>query len=112
MLFERLARFFCGEEPKTQVPENGTRGTRHGKMKKNARRWRFTCILVAAWEGQLLILKFIYTAPRVDWLVYRAPSAKKIPSRFFLKAKFASFRSTVATRYFSETESVTGSFSR
>ena len=81
-------------------------------MKKNARRRRFTCILVAAWEGQLLILKFIYTAPRVDWLMYRAPSAKKNPSRFFLKAKFASFRSTVATRYFSETESVTGSFSR
>jgi hypothetical protein len=37
---------------------------RDGEIKKNALKWRFPCILVAAWEGHLHTLKFIYTAPR------------------------------------------------
>jgi hypothetical protein len=83
------------------------------EQKKNPFPWRFACILVAAWEGQVHTLNFIYSASRVDWLMYRAPSAKKyIRSLFFLMTKFPSFRSTAAIRYLSETESVTGSFSR
>jgi hypothetical protein len=34
--------------------------------KKNPFPWRFACILVAAWEGQLHTLKFIYSALCVD----------------------------------------------
>lgn len=82
------------------------------EQKKNPFRWRFACILVAAWEGRLHTRNFMYSALRVDGLMYRAASAKEIPFRFFLKAKFASFRSTATTRCFSETESATGSFSR
>jgi hypothetical protein len=66
----------------------------------------FWCILVAAWEGQLHTLKFILLA-HVPRFV-----SKEVPSRFFLKARFARFRSTVPTGHFSETESATGSFFR
>jgi hypothetical protein len=90
----------------------GSKNPYKREQKKNSFRWRFACILVAAWEGQLHTLSFMHSALRVDWLMYRAPSTKEIPFRFFLKAKFASFRSTVTTRCFSETESATGSFSR
>jgi len=55
-----------------------------GNRRKKPLPWRFPCILVAASEGQLHTLNFIYTALRVDWLMYRAPSAKKVPFRFFL----------------------------
>jgi hypothetical protein len=70
-----------------------------GNRRKNALPCGFACILVAAWEGQLHALKLIYSALRVDWLMYRAPSAKKIPSRFFLKARFAS---TATIQYFGD----------
>jgi hypothetical protein len=69
-------------------------------QKKNLFLWPFACILVVGWEGQVHILNFIYSALRVDWLMYRAPSPKKIPFRFFLKAKFATFRRTAATGLF------------
>jgi hypothetical protein len=83
------------------------------EQKKNPFPWRFACILFAAWEGKIHILNFIYSSLRVDWLPYLAPSAKKhMPSRFFLITRFPGFRSTVATRYFSETESESGGFSR
>ena len=54
-------------------------------QKKNPFSWPFACILIVGWEGQVHILNFIYSALRVDWLMYRAPSSKKIPFRFFLR---------------------------
>jgi hypothetical protein len=99
-------------EARTGAPWNRTKPVMSGNRRKTPFPWHFACILVAAWEGQLHTLNFSYSALRVDWLMYRAPSAKKVPFRFFLQAKFARFRSTVTPRYFSETHSATGSFSR
>ena len=72
------------------------------KRKKNPCPWRFACILVAGWEGQIHILNFIYSALHVPWLPYLARSAKKyMRSLFFLMTEFPRFRSTAAMRYFS-----------
>lgn len=72
------------------------------EQKKNPFPWRFACILVAGWEGQIHILNFIYSALRVDWLPYLARSAKKyIRWLFFLMTEFPRFRSTAAMRCFS-----------
>jgi hypothetical protein len=38
------------------------------KQKENPFPWRFACILVAGWEGQIHILNFIYSVLRVDCL--------------------------------------------
>ena len=72
------------------------------KQKKNPFPWRFACILVAGWEGQIHILDFIYSALYVHWLPYLARSAKKyIRSLFFLMTESFPARSTAAMRYFS-----------
>lgn len=72
------------------------------KQKKNPFPWRFACILVAGWEGQIHILNFIYSALQVHGLPYRALSAKRcIRSLFFLMTEFPRFRSAAAMRYFS-----------
>ena len=72
------------------------------EQKKNPFPWRFACILVAGWEGQIHILNFIYSALHVDWLPYLARSAKKyIRWLFFLMTEFPRFRSTAAMRCFS-----------
>ena len=59
------------------------------KQKKNPFPWRFACILVAGWEGQIHILNFIYSVLLVDWLPYLVPPAKKyIPFLFFPMTSF------------------------
>src|SRR5215467_2242304 len=75
------------------------------KQKKNPFPWRFACIQVAGWEGQIHILNFIYCAQHVPWLPYLALSAKKyMRSLFFLMTEFPSFRSAQRCDTSPETE--------
>ena len=64
------------------------------RNKEKRLQWRFGAYCLLAGEA-------ITQVHRFSALTGSLPSAKKIPSQFFLEARFASFRSTVATRSFS-----------
>jgi hypothetical protein len=78
-------------------PSPEVRNPSKREEKKNPFPWRFACILMADWEGQIHILNLTYSALRVDWLRHLAPSAKKYVPPVFRDHKVSGFGSTVAT---------------